>query len=109
MKKLITVTKYELPNVDMEISLKTRYRIPTNIDTKNIMLFISLISRKDVRTGIKEVNNNKRIKTNSLLSVLNSQTNNSSCHANAKPTKHATVRLLLSKKMVINIPNVKTV
>ena len=79
------------------------------MDTKNINPFISLISRKEVRTGIKDIDNNKRIKINSLLSVLNSQSNNSSCQANAKPTKHAIIRLLLFKKMVMKIPKVKTV
>ena len=109
MKKLITVTRYELPNVDMLISLKTKYKIPTKMDTKNIIPFISSISTKDVRTGINDIDNNKRIKINSLLSVLNSQSNNSSCQVNAKPTKQAIIRLLLFKKMVMKIPNVKTV
>ena len=93
----------------MLISLKTRYKIPTKIDTKNIIPFISSISRKDVKTGINEIDNNKRIKINSLLSVFNSQSNNSSCQAHVKPTKHAIIRLLLFKKMVMKIPKVKTV
>ena len=93
----------------MLISLKTKYRIPTKMETKNNIPFVSSSSRKDVITGINEIDNSKRIKINSLLSVLNSQSNNSSCQANAEPTKQAIIRLLLFKKMVMKIPKVKTV
>ena len=76
---------------------------------KNIIFFISLISKNIVKIGEKEVMSNRRISINSLLVVRNSHVSSSNCQAKIKPTKQEIIRFSLFRKIVIKIPKVRTV
>ena len=76
---------------------------------KNIIFFISLISKNIVKTGENEVMSNRRISINSLLVVRNSHASSSNCQASINPTKQEIIKFSLFKKIVIKIPKVRTV
>tara|TARA_B100001115_G_C15524563_1_gene248910 strand:- start:99 stop:347 length:249 start_codon:yes stop_codon:yes gene_type:complete len=76
---------------------------------KNIIFFISLISIKIVRTGEKDVISKRSISINSLLFILNSHASSSNCQDRINPTKHEMIRYSLFKKIVMKIPNVRTI
>ncbi|MDC3046275.1 hypothetical protein OA090_00065 [Acidimicrobiaceae bacterium] len=76
---------------------------------KNIIFFISLISKNIVKTGEKEVMSNRRISINSLLVVLSSHVSSSNCQVRINPTKQEIIKFSLFKKIVIKIPKVSTV
>ena len=76
---------------------------------KNIIFFISLISIKVVRTGEKDVMSKRSISINSLLFILNSHASSSNCQDRINPTKHEMIKYSLFKKIVMKIPNVRTI
>tara|TARA_Y100001958_G_scaffold51883_1_gene34768 strand:+ start:333 stop:581 length:249 start_codon:yes stop_codon:yes gene_type:complete len=76
---------------------------------KNIIFFISLISIKIVRTGEKDVISKRSISINSLLFILNSHASSSNCQDRINPTKHEMIKYSLFKKIVMKIPNVRTI
>ena len=76
---------------------------------KNIIFFISLISKNIVKTGEKEVMSNRKISINSLLDVLSSHVSSSNCQVRINPTKQEIIKFSLFRKIVIKIPKVRTV